>query len=357
MKRLTALLLAVVLMFFCGSCRNSGKEESSSGVSSLQSSVEGSSGETSSEEGASSLEDNGQSGTSSDTVSSRQSSSSQSKVTSGSVTTSSERVIPPSSVAPPVTSAPVSSEVKPKTVRVTIPEGYTFTQIASLLEQKGVCSKKSLLDTVNSYDYSYYPWIAKIKNPAERCFKLEGYLYPDTYEFYIGEKPQDALGRMLRVSKVKITAQDEAKAASMGFTMDQVLTVASIIQKEVKNQDMSKAAAVIYNRMKIGQRLECDVTIDYIEKHVKPYLTGDINRYNAKYNTYKCAALPSGPICNPGRAAINAALNPSAEGYLYFIADPKTGVTYFNTTYEDHMKKYNEIFPSSSQEAAEQPAA
>ena len=118
-----------------------------------------------------------------------------------------------------------------ETVRVTITEGMTLTQIFKKLEANGVCSFNDLMKTAESYDYSYYPLIAA-RPSNTRAFKLEGYLFPNTYDFYKNEKPQDAIGRFLRISEKYITSADRAKAKSMGYSMDQVLTVASIIDKE-----------------------------------------------------------------------------------------------------------------------------
>ena len=121
----------------------------------------------------------------------------------------------------------------------------------------------------------------------KRFIKLEGFLFPDTYEFYTNSKPQDAIGKFLRGGKANITEQMMAQAASLGYTMDEVLTVASIVEKEGSNPDeMSKIAAVIYNLLEAGMKLQMDSSIYYIERHVKPYLTGDVNRYNSHYNTY-----------------------------------------------------------------------
>jgi len=126
-----------------------------------------------------------------------------------------------------------------ETVRVTITEGMTLTQIFKKLEANGVCSFNDLMKTAESYDYSYYPLIAA--RPANtRAFKLEGYLFPNTYDFYKNEKPQDAIGRFLRISEKYITSQDRAKAKSMGYSMDQVLTVADDNRKRGREPQRSQ---------------------------------------------------------------------------------------------------------------------
>jgi conserved hypothetical protein, YceG family len=217
------------------------------------------------------------------------------------------------------------------TVKVTIPEGYSASQIFQLLVNKGVCaSTASLYDAMENYDFSYYPLVGKIEENENRCFKLEGYLYPDTYEFYRLMKPQDVIGKFLRNTEARITADDRSKAEEMGYSMDQILTVASIVEKETSDKEkMPAIASVIYNRLNTKMKLQFDSSIYYVERYIKPFISGDSNRYNSFYNTYKCQALPAGPICSPGSNAIKAALNPAATDYLYFYSD-KQGEYHFS---------------------------
>lgn len=232
---------------------------------------------------------------------------------------------------------PAGGSDQRETVRVTITEGMTLTQIFKKLEANGVCSFDDLMKTAESYDYSYYPLIAA-RPSNTRAFKLEGYLFPNTYDFYKNEKPQDAIGRFLRVGEKYITSQDRAKARAMGYSMDQILTVASIIEKEGANpNEVRKIAAVIYNRLEAGKQLQMDSGIYYIERSVKPYISGDVNRYNSLYNMYKCKGLPAGPICNPGARTINAALDPADVNYLYFCHD-SSAKYYYADTYEEHLE-------------------
>lgn len=222
-------------------------------------------------------------------------------------------------------------------VKVTIPEGYTLTQIFKKLDSNGVCSFNELMKTAQTYDYSYYPLIAE-RPQRTYAFKLEGYLFPSTYEFYKNEKPQDAIGRFLRKGKTIFGANDRANAQALGCSLHDILTVASIVEKEGANpKEVRKIAGVIYNRLNKGMKLQMDSGITYIEKRVKPYISGDINRYNGLYNMYKCSGLPAGPICNPGLVTINAALKPDTSGgYLYFCHD-KNANYYYAATYEEHL--------------------
>ena len=254
---------------------------------------------------------------------------------------STQATLPPVTERP--TDPPPTAPPQPQTVRVTIKEGETLTQIFKKLEEKGVASFDSLMEMAQNYDYSYYPLVAARPERAERCFLLEGYLFPDTYDFYVGEKPQDAIGRFLRNSEARITASMRQQAASMGRSMDEILTIASLIQKEGSNpQEVAKIAAVIYNRLDKGMQLQMDAATVYVEQHVKPFLSGDINRYNSYYNTYKCKALPAGPIANPGLVTINAALHPADVPYLFFCHD-RDGNYYYATTYEEHQQNLQKL--------------
>ncbi len=231
-----------------------------------------------------------------------------------------------------------TTQASRQTVKVTVNEGDSLTKIFKKLDENGVADFDALMETSQNYDYSYYPLVAKIPSNANRCFRLEGYLFPDTYEFYTNQKPQDAIGKFLRNGKARITESMMSQASALGYSMDEVLTVASIIEKEGANSnEVKKIAAVIYNRLEAGMKLQMDSTIYYIERNVKPYLTGDINRYNSYYNTYKCSALPAGPISNPGMTTIKAALDPADVDYLYFCHDGNANY-YYAETFEEHQE-------------------
>lgn len=237
-----------------------------------------------------------------------------------------------------VTELPKATSVNgiSNTVKVTIPEGYSVPQVFNLLVKKGVCSStKQLYDAMDNYDFSYYPLVAAIEENEHRCYKLEGYLYPDTYEFYRLSKAQDVIGKFLRNAENRITENDRKKAEAMGYSVNEILTIASIIEKETSDPAvMKQVSSVIYNRLNINMKLQMDCGTYYVERYIKPYITGDVNRYNEYYNMYKCKALPSGPICNPGRKAIEAAFSPSVTDYLYFYSDEK-GEYHFSKEYHN----------------------
>lgn len=226
-------------------------------------------------------------------------------------------------------------------VRVTIPEGYTMVRTFWLLEEKGVASYEDLMKAAETYDFAEnYPLVAAIPDDPYRCFKLEGYLFPSTYEFYLNDKPEDAIGRMLRGSRDNFPSGLEHTVGGTSYTMDEIVIIASLIEKEgATSSEASRVSAVIHNRLRQGMKLQLDSTVTYMEQCARPYMNMVLpwEDYTAHNSTYKCAALPSTPICNPGLAAINAALHPADSSALFFCSDKKTGEYYYADTYEEHQ--------------------
>lgn len=238
----------------------------------------------------------------------------------------------------------ISEKIASNVKKVTIPEGYSVAQVFELLVNKGVCvSIDVLLAAAEEIDYSAYKCISSQLPKENRCFTLEGYLYPDTYEFYGNSEPSDVIKKIVTNSDKKFTEEYYTRAEELGYSFDEILTIASIIEKETgKDSERAKIASVLYNRLNIGMILQFDCTIYYVERYVKPYISGDENRYNEFYNTYKCKALPEGPITNPGKKAIQAALYPDETDYLYFCSDNEGEYHYFKT-YEEQKDFLNSI--------------
>lgn len=228
-----------------------------------------------------------------------------------------------------------------QTVKVTFPEGLTAPEYAQLLEQNSVCSSADFLAAVNQPEGDYM-FISEISNADERPFLLEGYLFPDTYEFYENTSAQKVLGKMLRNYQSKITDADRTRAAELGYTVDEVLRIASIIQEEATTPEMKKVSSVLHNRLNDSYgKLECDVTVHYLNRQVKPYVE-DVSVYSELYNTYKVKGLPAGPITNVGRDAIDAALYPADTDYYFFLTDTD-GNYHYAVTWKEHsanVKKY-----------------
>lgn len=228
---------------------------------------------------------------------------------------------------------------QPETVRVTFPEGSTVSEIAKLLETNGVCSAQDFFTAVNNTQRDS-KFVKDIKNPEERPFLLEGYIFPDTYDFYVGEGAENALSRFLANTQSKITNEMYARAKELGYTMDEILNIASIIQEESNIKDAKKVSSVLHNRLKSPAYplLQCDATIFYLKNSVNPNLPDDKkDSYNNLYNTYKKKKLPAGPITNPGIYAINAALYPEETKYYFFLTDTDKNY-YFAENFAQHKK-------------------
>ena len=224
-------------------------------------------------------------------------------------------------------------------VRITFPEGFTVYQIAERLEENEVCTKDAFLERINSLENLDYAFLSNIENAEKRPYLLEGYIFPDTYDFIKNEGADKAVRRFLNNFDRKLGEDAYQKAEQLGLSLDEVITLASIIQKEADvNSEMNKVSSVLHNRLKASyNRLECDVTINYLNKYVIPNLETDSDRYNEFYNTYKCYGLPAGAICNPGIAAINAALEPADTNYMFFVTD-QNGNYLYAKTYEEHLE-------------------
>ncbi len=232
-------------------------------------------------------------------------------------------------------------------VTVTFPEGSNVLEVAQLLEENEVCSQEDFLKAVNEGDFSNYEVVAALGDGGGRYYKLEGYLFPDTYDFYKGEELESVIGKMLANFQEKMSDATKSLVEQSGMSLDQIVTIASIVQGEAANaSDMYDVSSVLHNRLDFGAendifRLECDSTMYYPYKNAAAVPESGALSYG-NYDTYQIDGLPAGPICNPGMDAIQAALKPNREGdaaeYLYFChADD--GTPYYATNSWDH--EYN----------------
>lgn len=202
-------------------------------------------------------------------------------------------------------------------VFVTIPEGYTVNQIAALLEQKGIISKTLFIKACKDYKLPSY-----IKADNKRNYELEGFLFPDTYEFKKGMKGDKIIVAFLKNFENKMSALLKKDNISLDKSKyDDIITMASIVEGEAEvDSERSKIASVFYNRLKIKMKLQSCATVEYIlEKHKVKLYNKDI-AIKSDYNTYIVDGLPEGPIGNPGIKSIEAALKPSSTDYLYFVS-------------------------------------
>lgn len=217
------------------------------------------------------------------------------------------------------------------TTKVTIPEGYTMEQIFHKLEDENVCSYDDLMDAAANYSYNYSFIDQSMQGDAKR---LEGFLFPDTYEFYQGMQASSAINKFLENFHDRITAEMLEKADERSMTMQEVVTVASMIEKEAANDDeRAMIAAVIYNRIEAGMPLQIDSTIMYVLPEHKDVLTMEDTKIDSPYNTYQNKGLPPTPIANPGLASIKATLSPASTQALYYALDAESGTHKFFTSY------------------------
>lgn len=228
------------------------------------------------------------------------------------------------------------------TVKLTVPEGYTVLRLAWLLEEKEICTTDAFLEAVNNYDISSRTILHSLseKNQEQICFKLEGYLFPATYTFEKNSDPVKVIDKMLDALESRIDADMRIRADEMGYDIHEILTIASIIEKEAKTQEQrSLVSSTIHNRLKKGMRLEYDVTVKYCTQVIEVQYPDKIDFYKYYYNGNRVDGIIAGPICNPGLESINAALYPEDTDYLFFVID--TSEPYhdaFAETYEEHLK-------------------
>ncbi len=230
-------------------------------------------------------------------------------------------------------------------VKATIREGFNTKEIGEYLESLGVVSKDDFINACNNgqFDYSFLNDIPNREN------RLEGYLFPDTYFFRKNSKPEQVINKMLTRFEEIYTADYSLRAKELGFTTDQVITMASIIEKEIKKGDeRGKAASVIYNRLDTDMPLQMCSTVLFVLDKRKDRLLEDDLKTESPYNTYINKGLPPGPISNPGKACIDAALFPDDSKYLYFVVkDEETGEHFFTENYDAFVNakvQYNQKY-------------
>lgn len=216
--------------------------------------------------------------------------------------------------------------------KVVIPEGYEVRQIIDAFVEKGV-DREEMTAAVNSRDYDF----DFIKEIPERENPLEGYLFPDTYHITENDSARDIVKMMLDEFDTRYDNAFRAQAKGLGRSMDEIVTLASIIERETDNSDeRAKVAGVFYNRLKKNMKLQSCATVQYILKERKANLSVEDTRIKSPYNTYVNAGLPKGPIASPGKDCLLAALYPETTTALYFVMG-KDGKHVFSDTYEQHL--------------------
>ncbi|MHC1746903.1 MAG: endolytic transglycosylase MltG [Cellulosilyticaceae bacterium] len=221
-----------------------------------------------------------------------------------------------------------------ETIKFTIPEGFTVTQIAERLEKEGIVKKQDFLKAVNdrTYDYKFLENI-----PQNSKYHLEGYLFPDTYEVRKDITPEEIIVMMLNRFEYVIS-QYSAYLHDTNYAMHDIVTIASIIQQEAKvSEERPIISGVIYNRLDANMKLQMCSTIQYALEKRKASLSYADLEIDSPYNTYKFEGLPLGPISSPGEESLSAALQPDNNEYFYFVLkDAESGVHAFSASAAEH---------------------
>ncbi len=226
------------------------------------------------------------------------------------------------------------------TIKVTIPEGFEYVQIVDRLEKNGLIDRQKFEDLAENHGFNYR-FLEADRNYLHR---LEGYLAPATYEFLPDSDELTILTAMLDNFDKNFKDDDYQRAAELGYTVDQIVTLASVIEREcVVSDELKKISSVFHNRLNDNYKLEADSTVQYISGERKEKMLNKDIALDTPYNTYKYAGLPPSPICNPSFEAINAALYPEA-GKLYFfvVTGDRDGRHNFAETYKEHLKNKRE---------------
>jgi UPF0755 protein len=244
-------------------------------------------------------------------------------------------------------------------IAVTFTEGMTVENMADVLVKSGIfdeTEKLEFLDLCNDAkafsDYEFIKAITTSSNVHSREYLLEGYLFPDTYEFYVDETPQNIIERLLNRFDSIFTLSYEDRAQDLDMSIDEIMTLASMIEWEALPQDYAKVSSVFYNRLSNDMTLDSCATMRYVTGEKKYVYTAIELEIDSPYNTYMYKGLPVGPVANPGQKAIEAALSPDTEflegGYLYFCSKgDDTGELAFAKTLDEHnanVEMYKEFW-------------
>ncbi len=228
-----------------------------------------------------------------------------------------------------------STEVLSAEKQITIIEGWNIKQIADYLGKNTLCSQRDFLELANDYNNNDFDFL----NTRPKTDSLEGYLFPDTYRIYTQADCEDILLKMLNNFNQKLADNLRAEIQAQGKTIFEILTMASLIEKEVRSaEDMEIVSGIFWDRIKYGQALESCASLAYILGENKEVYSQADTQINSPYNTYRHRGLPLGPICSPGLNAIQAAIYPQFTDYNYFLTDPKTGQTIWSKTFEEHKQ-------------------
>lgn len=227
--------------------------------------------------------------------------------------------------------------------KVTIPEGLTTDEIIEIFVSMGIGTRDGFIDVIENGGDFGYDFLADIPSGGGRTYRLDGYLFPDTYFVYSDSTEKEIVMKLLAGFDQKFDGALRAEAAMRGYSVDEVLKIASIVEREAYyRSDMPKIASVFLNRLQSKRYpyLESDATVKYIKLlsgNTDAPTAGDLDTLESPYNTYKTKGLPPGAICSPGYDAILSVIRPADTDYFYFVSrEDKT--TVFSKTYEEHLR-------------------
>lgn len=232
-------------------------------------------------------------------------------------------------------------EAEREYIDLTFPEGITLYDAAHILETNGVCSADRFIYIFNSSSFGF-DFEEQVTTSSKKFYKMEGFLFPDTYSFYLDEEPEVVAKKFYRNFENRLTPDYYGRMKDLGLSLEETITLASMVQAESSNiSDMKKVASVFLNRLNNSEeypRLESDPTRKYVEDVIKPNIDIPNQEMFNAYDTYKGEGLPPGPICNPGLDAISAVLYPEDTDYYFFCADLETGEVFYAKTLEEHQE-------------------
>lgn len=227
-----------------------------------------------------------------------------------------------------------------KGTKFSVPEGYSIEMIGEKLEKEGICTAEEFYTAAKQADMSY-DFLSSVPDDSDIKFKLQGFLFPSTYEFSEGATAQEVVDTMLGQFNKVYTEEMKSKARELGYSDYEIVTMASIVEREAKlEEERGTIAGVIYNRLNINMKLQMCPTVLYVitdgKYNINQVLYKDLE-VESPYNTYKYEGLPVGPICNPGKTSLEAVLNPESHKYLFYHTDDETkGNHKFSETYQEH---------------------
>jgi len=254
-----------------------------------------------------------------------------------------------------------TAEEEQAVVDVMFPEGISLYDAAMKLQENNICDASKFLYYFNAGNFGYeFEEHLPASTSSLKFYRMEGYFFPDTYTFYEESDPADVCRKVYMNFDLKITEDDYARIDELGSSLDEIITLASMIQAEAANtSEMADISSVFWNRLKYpqdfgGGRLQSDPTSKYVKQVIKPNIELDNQQIYDAYDTYVCNGLPAGAIGNPGIDAIHAALYPSDTNYFYFYANIDTNTTYFASTLEEHNANIAMVQQQQAEAAAAQ---